>query len=113
MEVVGEAEGTNGQRLMVRIADKRGQRAVRRLVTAGRLRLQAGYTQVPTAVVWKTQALSPPGLIPGQAAFQAACRLRSTGLGPKGTAALLIETRPADESGRPLGANTRYISAGA
>eukprot|EP00969_Alexandrium_andersonii_P154951 6850204-Alexandrium_andersonii.AAC.1 len=97
---------------MVRIADKRGQRTVQRLVTAGRLRLPAGYAQVLANVVWKMQAMGPPGLVPGQAAFQAACRLRSTGLGPKGTAALLVETRPADESGRPLGANTRYFSAG-
>eukprot|EP00969_Alexandrium_andersonii_P253333 11196365-Alexandrium_andersonii.AAC.1 len=57
--------------------------------------------------------MSPPGLVPGQAAFQAACRLRSTGLGPKGTAALLIETRPADDGGRPLGCRARYINAGA
>eukprot|EP00969_Alexandrium_andersonii_P351953 15436605-Alexandrium_andersonii.AAC.1 len=57
--------------------------------------------------------MGPPGIVPGQAAFQAACRLRSTGLGPKGTAALLVETRPADEGGRPMGANTRYVSAGA
>eukprot|EP00969_Alexandrium_andersonii_P198966 8786400-Alexandrium_andersonii.AAC.1 len=83
---------------MVRIADRRGQRAVQKLVTAGRLRLPAGYAQVLTAVVCRTQAMSPPGHVPGQAAFQAACRLRSVGLGSKGTAALLIETRPADES---------------
>eukprot|EP00969_Alexandrium_andersonii_P170406 7534672-Alexandrium_andersonii.AAC.1 len=62
MEVAGEAEGTNGQRLMARIADKRGQRTVQRLATAGRLRLPAGYAQVLAHVVWKTQALGPPGL---------------------------------------------------
>eukprot|EP00969_Alexandrium_andersonii_P090729 4005419-Alexandrium_andersonii.AAC.1 len=57
--------------------------------------------------------MGAPGLVPGQAAFQAACRLRTTGLGPKGTASLLIETRPADDSGSPLGCTTRYINAGA
>eukprot|EP00969_Alexandrium_andersonii_P256544 11341553-Alexandrium_andersonii.AAC.1 len=57
--------------------------------------------------------MGPPGLVPGQAAFQAARRLRTTGLSPKGTAALLIETRPAGDSGRPVGCSTRYISAGA
>eukprot|EP00969_Alexandrium_andersonii_P355299 15444059-Alexandrium_andersonii.AAC.1 len=57
--------------------------------------------------------MGPPGIVPGQAAFQAACRLRAAGLGSKGTAALLVETRPADESGRPVGANTRYFHAGA
>eukprot|EP00969_Alexandrium_andersonii_P163210 7215630-Alexandrium_andersonii.AAC.1 len=45
MEVAGEAEGTNGQRLMVRIADKRGQRTVQKLIAAGRLRLPAGYAK--------------------------------------------------------------------
>eukprot|EP00969_Alexandrium_andersonii_P107552 4745062-Alexandrium_andersonii.AAC.1 len=45
MEVLGEAEGTNGQRLMVRVADKRGQRAAQRLTAAGRLRLPAGYAK--------------------------------------------------------------------
>eukprot|EP00969_Alexandrium_andersonii_P319751 14125912-Alexandrium_andersonii.AAC.1 len=86
---------------MVRIADKKGLRTVQRLITAGRLRLPAGYASVLTHVVWKTQTMGPPGIVPGQAAFQAACRLRSAGLGSKGTAALLVETRPADESGRP------------
>eukprot|EP00969_Alexandrium_andersonii_P130144 5754301-Alexandrium_andersonii.AAC.1 len=57
--------------------------------------------------------MGAPGLVPGQAAFQAACRLRAAGLGPEGTAALLIETGPADDSGRPVGCSTRYISAGA
>eukprot|EP00969_Alexandrium_andersonii_P153629 6793477-Alexandrium_andersonii.AAC.1 len=62
MEVLEEAEGANGQRLMVRIADKRGQRTVQRLAAAGRLRLPAGYAKVLTAVVWRTQAMGPPGL---------------------------------------------------
>eukprot|EP00969_Alexandrium_andersonii_P119870 5299849-Alexandrium_andersonii.AAC.1 len=57
--------------------------------------------------------MSPPGPVPGQAAVQAACRLRAAGLWPKGTAALLIETRPADDSGCPVGCSTRYINAGA
>eukprot|EP00969_Alexandrium_andersonii_P351443 15435440-Alexandrium_andersonii.AAC.1 len=57
--------------------------------------------------------MGPAGLVPGQAAFQAACRLRTAGLGPKGTAELLIETRPPDDNGRPLGCSTRYINAGA
>eukprot|EP00969_Alexandrium_andersonii_P179124 7919205-Alexandrium_andersonii.AAC.1 len=57
--------------------------------------------------------MGPPGLVPGQAAFQAACRLRTPGLGPKGTASLLVETRPADDSGCPVGCNTRYVNAGA
>eukprot|EP00969_Alexandrium_andersonii_P173028 7648088-Alexandrium_andersonii.AAC.1 len=62
MEVLGEADGTTGQRLMVRIADKRGQRTVQRLIAAGRLRLLAGYAKVLTAVVWRTQAMGPPRL---------------------------------------------------
>eukprot|EP00969_Alexandrium_andersonii_P061943 2730616-Alexandrium_andersonii.AAC.1 len=61
---------------------------------------------VLTAVVWRTQAMGPPGLVPGQAAFQAACRLRTAGLGPKGTAPLLVETRPTDDNGSPIGRNT-------
>eukprot|EP00969_Alexandrium_andersonii_P001637 71791-Alexandrium_andersonii.AAC.1 len=79
MEVVGEAEDTNGQRIMVRIADKPGQRLVQRLVAAGRLRLPNGYTKILTAVVWRTQTMAQPGHVPGQAAFEAACRLRTTG----------------------------------
>eukprot|EP00969_Alexandrium_andersonii_P349666 15431571-Alexandrium_andersonii.AAC.1 len=63
MEGVAEAEGTNGQRLMVRIAEKRGQRTVQRLIAAGRLRMPAGYAKVLTT---------------GQAAFQAACRWART-----------------------------------
>eukprot|EP00969_Alexandrium_andersonii_P326030 14405380-Alexandrium_andersonii.AAC.1 len=62
MEVVDEAEGTDGQRLMVRIADRRGQRTAQRLIVAGRLRLPAGYAKVLTAVVWRTQTMGPPGL---------------------------------------------------
>eukprot|EP00969_Alexandrium_andersonii_P274294 12123234-Alexandrium_andersonii.AAC.1 len=62
MEVVGEAEGTNGQRLTVRIADKRGQRTVQRLIAAGRLRLPTGYAKVLATVVWRTQTMGPPGL---------------------------------------------------
>eukprot|EP00969_Alexandrium_andersonii_P185645 8203742-Alexandrium_andersonii.AAC.1 len=77
---------------MVRVADKRGQRTVQRLTAAGRLRLPAGYAKVLTAVARRTQAMGTPGLVPGQAAFQAACRLRATGLGLKGTASLLVET---------------------
>eukprot|EP00969_Alexandrium_andersonii_P266358 11772345-Alexandrium_andersonii.AAC.1 len=46
MEVVGEAEDTNGQRVMVRIADRPGQRLAQRLVAAGRLRLPSGYAAV-------------------------------------------------------------------
>eukprot|EP00969_Alexandrium_andersonii_P152262 6733262-Alexandrium_andersonii.AAC.1 len=51
-------------------------------------------------------------MVAGQAAFQATCRLRTAGLGPKGTAALLVETRPTYDSGRPVVCNTRYVSAG-
>eukprot|EP00969_Alexandrium_andersonii_P237713 10493221-Alexandrium_andersonii.AAC.1 len=44
------------------------------------------------------RARPPSRLLAG---FQAACRLRTTGPGPKGTASLLVETRPADDSGCP------------
>eukprot|EP00969_Alexandrium_andersonii_P287914 12728578-Alexandrium_andersonii.AAC.1 len=62
MEVLGEAEDTNGQRLMVRVADRRGQRTVQRLTAAGRLKLPSGYATVLAAVIWRTQATGPPGL---------------------------------------------------
>eukprot|EP00969_Alexandrium_andersonii_P049729 2182509-Alexandrium_andersonii.AAC.1 len=51
-------------------------------------------------------------MVAGQAAFQATCRLRTAGPGPKGTTALPVETRPADDSGRPVGRKTLYVSAG-
>eukprot|EP00969_Alexandrium_andersonii_P040028 1754362-Alexandrium_andersonii.AAC.1 len=53
----------------------------------------------------------PPGTVAGQAAFQAVCRLRAAGLGPKGSAALLAEARPAGDGGRPIGRAARYINA--
>eukprot|EP00969_Alexandrium_andersonii_P111358 4917145-Alexandrium_andersonii.AAC.1 len=112
MDICGEAEGTNGQRLMVRVADKRGQRILPRLTAAGWLKLPSGYALVLTEVAWPTHALGPPGMVAGQAASQAARRLRASGLGLTGTAALLLGTRPADDSGRPVGRNTRYVSAG-
>eukprot|EP00969_Alexandrium_andersonii_P116151 5136207-Alexandrium_andersonii.AAC.1 len=56
--------------------------------------------------------MGPPGMVAEQAALQAARRLRTSRLGPKGAAAFLVETWPADDSGRPVGYNTRYVSAG-
>eukprot|EP00969_Alexandrium_andersonii_P060563 2666756-Alexandrium_andersonii.AAC.1 len=56
--------------------------------------------------------MGPPGLVLGQAVFQAACRLRATRLGTKGTASFLVETMPADDSDSPVGCNTRYINTG-
>eukprot|EP00969_Alexandrium_andersonii_P120066 5308068-Alexandrium_andersonii.AAC.1 len=91
---------------MDRVADRRGQRAAQKLTAAGRLRLPSGYAAVLAAAAWRAQAMGPPGLVPGQAAFQAACRLRTAGLGPKGAASLLVETRPADDSGCPVGCDT-------
>eukprot|EP00969_Alexandrium_andersonii_P052660 2313552-Alexandrium_andersonii.AAC.1 len=64
---------------MARIADRPGQRLVQRLLAAGRLRLPNGYAKVLTSVVWRTQTMAQPGHVPGQAAFQAACRLRTSG----------------------------------
>eukprot|EP00969_Alexandrium_andersonii_P339408 15002687-Alexandrium_andersonii.AAC.1 len=65
---------------MVRVADKRGQRIMQKLTAVGRLRLPSGYATILTAVAWRAQAMGSLGLAPGQAAFQAACRLRTTGL---------------------------------
>eukprot|EP00969_Alexandrium_andersonii_P297652 13155537-Alexandrium_andersonii.AAC.1 len=72
---------------MVRVADKRGQRVVPRLIAAGRLKLQTGCAQILMGVAWCAQFAGPPGMVAGQAAFKAPCRLRAVGLGPKGSAA--------------------------
>eukprot|EP00969_Alexandrium_andersonii_P119754 5295064-Alexandrium_andersonii.AAC.1 len=61
LEVLGHAEGTDRQRIMVGPAGRGRQRVAPKLIAAGELKLQTGYAQVLAEVAWRTQSMGPPG----------------------------------------------------